>query len=82
MNKLWKCLLLLALFGVAAARGRPRPDVSPAQAASAAVRPIEFSEHLIADGYAYPHGIAAVDIDLDGDLDLTSADYQDRKSVV
>jgi hypothetical protein len=37
---------------------------------------ITFSEHLIADKYAYAYGIAAADIDRDGDLDLTSADYQ------
>lgn len=36
---------------------------------------VQFSEHLIADGYAYAYGIAAADIDDDGDLDLTSADY-------
>jgi hypothetical protein len=35
-----------------------------------------FSEHLIADNYAYAYGIAAADLDRDGDLDLTSADYQ------
>lgn len=35
-----------------------------------------FSEHLIADKYAYAYGIAAADFDQDGDLDLTSADYQ------
>ena len=35
---------------------------------------IEFSEHLIMDDYTYPHGIAAWDLDGDGDLDLTSAD--------
>ncbi|APZ90467.1 FG-GAP-like repeat-containing protein [Fuerstiella marisgermanici] len=43
-----------------------------AEKPSAAVR---FSEHLIADKYAYAYGIAAADIDEDGDLDLTSADY-------
>lgn len=37
---------------------------------------ITFSEHLIADKYAYAYGIAAADLDKDGDLDLTSADYQ------
>ncbi len=36
---------------------------------------IRFSEHLIADKYAYAYGIAAADFDRDGDLDLTSADY-------
>lgn len=36
---------------------------------------IRFSEHLIADNYAYAYGIAAADFDGDGDLDLTSADY-------
>jgi hypothetical protein len=37
---------------------------------------IRFTEHLIADKYAYAYGIAADDLDRDGDLDLTSADYQ------
>ena len=37
---------------------------------------IRFTEHLIADGYAYAYGIAAADFDDDGDLDLSSADYQ------
>ena len=36
---------------------------------------IVFSEHLIADNYAYAYGIAAADFDNDGDLDLSSADY-------
>ncbi|MGE0757628.1 MAG: FG-GAP-like repeat-containing protein [Pirellulaceae bacterium] len=36
---------------------------------------IRFSEHLIADKYAYAYGIAAVDFDRDGDLDVSSADY-------
>ena len=37
--------------------------------------PVRFTEHLIMDGYAYPYGIWAADLDKDGDLDLTSADY-------
>lgn len=44
-------------------------------AAEAATDAIRFSEHLIADNYAYAYGIAATDIDRDGDPDLTSADY-------
>lgn len=38
--------------------------------------PLRFTEHLIADKYAYAYGIAAADFDQDGDLDLSSADYQ------
>ncbi len=38
--------------------------------------PVRFSEHLIMDNYAYPYGIWAADLDGDGDLDLTSADYR------
>ena len=34
---------------------------------------LRFTEFLIMDGYAYPYGICAADLDGDGDLDLTSA---------
>ena len=43
---------------------------------SRASGPVRFSEQLIMDNYAYPYGIWAADLDGDGDLDLTSADYR------
>ena len=42
---------------------------------------IRFAEHLIADEYTYAFGIAAVDLDRDGDLDLTSADARPNNSL-
>ncbi len=42
---------------------------------------IQFSEHLIADNYAYAYGIAAADFDKDGDLDLSSADYTPHNKI-
>ena len=49
-----------------------RPAACRGQDAASA---IQFSENLIADKYAYAYGITAADLDRDGDLDLTSANY-------
>lgn len=47
-------------------------------AAEAEDAPIHFTEHLILDKYGYAYGIAAADIDRDGNLDLTTADAVDN----
>jgi hypothetical protein len=39
-----------------------------------AAKTTRFTEHLIKGGYKYCYGIAAADLDGDGDIDLTSAD--------
>ncbi len=62
-NKIMVLVCLVASSLIATAQEKTSPQS------------IQFSEHLIADKYAYAYGIAAGDIDKDGDLDLTSADY-------
>ncbi len=64
------CLLVPFLVGVSAAEESEDRAFKPREQAA-----IRFSEHLIADNYAYAYGIAAADLDDDGDLDVTSADY-------
>ena len=61
-------LSLLLLLGFSSGRGIASEEPETQSL-------IHFSEHLIADNYAYAYGIAAADFDKDGDLDLTSADY-------
>ncbi len=70
---------ILLLLSVAALLGSCSADEIQRTEDSEAVRDpsgsVRFSEHLIMDGYEYPYGIWASDLDGDGDLDLTSADY-------
>ena len=66
------CLLLL-LVGCS-----PQPPIGDSSRSGGSIR---FTENLIMEGYAYPFGISAVDIDLDGDLDLTSADADDHNKL-
>ena len=66
------------------------PDVTPADpfaVMEARKRQIDkpsirFSEHLIADHYDYAYGLAAVDIEGDGDLDLTSVDIRNKTAAL
>ena len=70
---------ILILLSVAAllggCSGKDVEHTENSESAGDASSSVRFSEHLIMDGYAYPYGIWASDLDGDGDLDLTSADY-------
>lgn len=43
--------------------------------------PVEFQEHLIADGFTYSFGVQTADLDGDGDLDITAADALPNNSL-
>ena len=69
------CLLLLSGI-LTACQPDQAPDAgSSGDPSSPDTGPVRFTEHLLMEGYAYPYGIWAADLDQDGDLDLTSADY-------
>ncbi|MBC8356390.1 MAG: VCBS repeat-containing protein [Planctomycetes bacterium] len=63
-------LLAFGLFGDMALAG----ESDDAMAAG----PVKFSEHLLAGNLGYVFGVAAADLDGDGDLDLTSPDIRNK----
>jgi hypothetical protein len=67
------CLLLAICFH---SRHGTRTAYSQVRAAESlqSGRSVQFSDHLIMAGYAYPYGIGLGDLDGDKDLDITSAD--------
>src|SRR5262245_63330170 len=63
----WRLVSVLAFFAASAMRaGFPEGE--------------GFVEHLIANDFTYPYGVAAGDIDRDGDIDLTTSDCTTRGS--
>src|SRR5262245_46924623 len=63
----WRLVSVLALFAASALRtGFPEGE--------------GFVEHLIANDFRYPYGVAAGDIDRDGEIDLTTSDCTTRGS--
>ena len=45
---------------------------------AAAGEPVEFAEALISGDFTYPYGLAAADLDGDGDMDFTASDARDH----
>ena len=60
------CFIALGIWGIVLCGGDAKPTTG-------------FSEHLIADKYGYTFGVAAHDLDADGDLDLTNVDIVGKR---
>jgi hypothetical protein len=77
-----RCPLLLFVLAVLAGTALcllvPGEAIESQAVAEDDEAPIHFTEHLILDKYGYAYGIAAADIDRDGNLDLTTADSREN----
>ena len=71
-TKSWLCAVAAIALGTTLLRS----DESTTRGAATEqnLHPVRFTEHRIADKYGYTFGVAAHDLDGDGDLDLTNVD--------
>src|SRR5438128_2348162 len=72
MNRCTAAIPFLACAGIILYFLQPAPEA--AQPAAKDSGPLRFTELLIQDKYGYAYGIAAADLDGDGNIDLTSSD--------
>lgn len=75
-TRLAGCMLAVAAATFSVAAEPSAPAGKPIDAG-----PIKLEENLIMGGYTYAYGIAAADLDADGDLDITSADALPNNSL-
>ena len=68
----------VAVHDPATSRSYQRLDLVAALNHVYSKQPIRFKEHLLKDKYGYTFGIAAADLDGDGDLDLTNPDILNK----